>query len=123
MNRTRAHRLIKSNITWYSFLFPSLLALFLFVYKPMFTTLLYSFTNMELFNSDGAEWIGLANYSMLLTNSTFLKVIWNTIALALYGLLTIPLGFLLANAINSLGRGKLQAFFRVAFYLPNIIPA
>lgn len=121
MNRTRAHRLIKSNITWYSFLFPSLLALFLFVYKPMFTTLLYSFTNMKLFNSDGAEWIGLANYSMLLTNSTFLKVIWNTIALALYGLLTIPLGFLLANAINSLGRGKLQAFFRVAFYLPNII--
>lgn len=41
--------------------------------------------------------------------------------LALYGLLTIPLGFLLANAINSLGRTKLQGFFRVMFYMPNII--
>ena len=37
------------------------------------------------------------------------------------GLLTIPVGFLLAVLINSLGRGKLQEFFRVGFYLPNII--
>lgn len=37
------------------------------------------------------------------------------------GLLTIPLGFILATLINSLGRGRLQGFFRVGFYLPNII--
>lgn len=37
------------------------------------------------------------------------------------GLLTIPVGFILAVLINSLGKGRLQEFFRVGFYLPNII--
>jgi ABC-type sugar transport system permease subunit len=41
--------------------------------------------------------------------------------MAVMGLLTIPVGFILAVLINSLGRGKLQEFFRVGFYLPNII--
>ena len=53
--------------------------------------------------------------------SSFWKSILNTLGLAALGLLTIPLGFLLANAINSLGKGPTQSFFRVAFYMPNII--
>lgn len=41
--------------------------------------------------------------------------------MAVMGLLTIPAGFLLAVLVNSLGRSRLQEFFRVGFYLPNII--
>ncbi len=65
--------------------------------------------------------IGLGNYKMLFFQSAFWKSIYNTIILSLFGLLTIPIGFLLAVMINSIGKGKLQGFFRVGFYLPNII--
>ncbi len=48
-----------------------------------------------------------------MTQSTFLKSLWNTVVLAILGLLTIPLGFILAVLINSLGSGRTQSFFRI----------
>ena len=67
------------------------------------------------------ERLELGNYRMLFSQSTFWKAIGNTILMAVMGLLTIPVGFLLAVLVNSLGRSRLQEFFRVGFYLPNII--
>ena len=37
------------------------------------------------------------------------------------GLLSIPLGFILASLINGIGKGIWQGFFRVGYYFPNII--
>ena len=75
---------------------------------------------METYGTD-YQFIGFNNYKLLLTSSTFLNALKNTILLAFFGLITIPIGFLIANAINSLGHTRLQGFFRVTFYLPNII--
>lgn len=111
---------LKRNVTWYSFIFVTLLALIVLVYFPTLKTFYFSVTNMGTYGTD-YEFIGLRNYETLLTSSSFLTSLKNTLLLAVYGLLTIPLGFLLANAINSLGRTKLQGFFRVMFYMPNII--
>ena len=111
---------VKQNLTWYSFIIVTLVALVVLVYKPTISTFYYSFTNMEIFGTD-YKFVGFKNYKLLLTSSTFLNALKNTLLLALYGLLTIPAGFLIANAINGLGRTRLQGFFRVAFYLPNII--
>lgn len=115
-----AKRDIKRNLTWYSFIIVTLLALIVLVYFPTLKTFYFSVTNMGTYGTD-YEFIGLRNYETLLTSSSFLTSLKNTLLLAVYGLLTIPLGFLLANAINSLGRTKLQGFFRVMFYMPNII--
>ena len=111
---------VKRNLTWYSFIIVTLAALCILVYAPTIKTFYFSITNMGTYGTD-YELIGLQNYKTLLSSASFLKALKNTILLALYGLLTIPFGFLLANAINSLGRTKLQSFFRVMFYLPNII--
>lgn len=111
---------VKRNLTWYSFIIVTLIALAVLVYFPTLKTFYFSATNMGTYGTD-YEVIGLRNYRTLLTSKSFLKALANTMLLALYGLLTIPLGFLLANAINSLGRTKLQGFFRVMFYMPNII--
>ena len=111
---------IKRNVTWYSFIIVTLLALIVLVSFPTLKTFYFSVTNMGTYGTD-YEFIGLRNYETLLTSSSFLTALKNTLLLAVYGLLTIPLGFLLANAINSLGRTKLQGFFRVMFYMPNII--
>lgn len=111
---------IKRNLTWYSFIIVTLVALVVLVYKPTLNTFYYSVTNMETYGTD-YEIIGLNNYKLLLSSKSFLNALKNTILLSVYGLITIPFGFLLANAINGLGRTKLQGLFRVMFYLPNII--
>ena len=111
---------IKQNLTWYSFIIVTLVALVVLVYRPTISTFYYSFTNMETSGTD-YQFIGFNNYKLLLTSSTFLNALKNTILLAFFGLITIPIGFLIANAINSLGHTRLQGFFRVTFYLPNII--
>lgn len=121
MKQTKiSKRLVKKNLVAYSFIIVSLVTLAVLVYLPMLTTIDYSFRRIGMVGF-GDEWVGLENYRMLFSQSTFWKAIGNTIILAFMGLLTIPVGFLLAVLINSLGRGKLQEFFRVGFYLPNII--
>lgn len=113
-------RIVRNQLVAYSFVIVSLLTLLVLVYIPMLTTIKYSFYKVGLLGF-GEKFIGLDNYKMLFSQSGFWRSIWNTIALSGLGLLTIPVGFLLAVMINSLGRGRLQEFFRVGFYLPNII--
>ena len=98
----------------------SLLALIILVYWPTLRTLYFSTTNMGTYGTE-YKFVGLQNYGTLLNSKSFIKALSNTFFLALYSLSTIPLGFLLANTINGLGRCRTQSFFRVMFYMPNII--
>lgn len=123
MSRNRVTFLSKSfkrNLVWYSFILPSVVALLLLVYWPTVRTIYFSFTNMKIYGEE-YNFIGIKNYKVLLSSGSFLNALKNTLLLTLYSLLTIPLGFLLANAINRLGPGRTQGFFRVTYYLPNII--
>lgn len=113
-------REIKKQLRWYPFIIISVIALILFVYIPMGKTIQYSLYDVSIVGY-GEEFVGLRNYRTIFGQSQFTKSIGNTFVLALLGLLTIPIGFFLAVLINSLGKGKLQSFFRVGFYLPNII--
>lgn len=115
-----SRRKIKKQLTWYSFIAVSIVTLLLLVYLPMLTTIKYSMFDVSVIGF-GEKFAGFKNYKILLTQSTFLKSLWNTIVLALLGLITIPLGFILAALINGLGAGRTQSFFRIGFYLPNII--
>lgn len=120
MQKKFSKRIIKQNLTWYSFIIVTLAALVVLVYKPTISTLYYSVTNMETYGTE-YDFIGLNNYKLLLTSKTFLNALKNTLILAVLGLLTIPAGFLVANAINGIKNSRIQGFFRVTFYLPNII--
>ena len=111
---------IKKNLTAYSFIIVSMLVLLIFTYIPTVQTVFFSLTNMTTYGT-GYDIVGLKNYESLLTSGSFLQAFGNTVLLALYSLIKIPLGFLLANSINSLGRSKKQTFFRVMYYLPSII--
>lgn len=111
---------MKKQLEWYSFIILSLITLIVLVYIPMISTIRYSLYDVS-FLGYGERYVGLNNYKMLLGSSSFLKAFGNTVILTALGLLTIPLGFILATLINSLGKGKAQGFFRVGFYLPNII--
>ena len=105
---------------WYSFVIVTIITLLVLTYNPLLSTIKYSFYDISVLGFDEA-FCGVDNYSLILNNPIFLRAIGNTFILATLGLLTIPLGFVLATLINALGKGKWQSFFRVGFYLPNII--
>lgn len=111
---------LKTNLTWYSFIVVSLLTVLLLVYLPTLTTIVYSFSDVDL-QGFGTTFVGLKNYNLIFSMKGFWTSILNTLGLAALGLITIPLGFLLASAINSLGKTRTQSAFRVMFYMPNII--
>ena len=113
-------RVLKENLTWYSFIIVTLITVIALVYIPTCTTLIFSVSDVSLRGLE-TTFVGTRNFKVLFAMSAFWKSILNTLGLAILGLLVIPLGFLLANTINSLGRGPLQSFFRVTYYLPNII--
>lgn len=121
MNKRKwARSNLKKQLVWYSFIIVSLVTLIVLVYTPMLSTIKYSMYDVS-FLGYGEKYVGFRNYWLLLSNKTFLKAFVNTLVLMLLGLLTIPFGFVLATLINNLGKGKLQSFFRVGYYLPNII--
>lgn len=111
---------IKNDMTWYSFIIVSLLVLLIFTYIPTIATVYFSFTNMGTYGTE-YEMVGLKNFTVLMGSKSFWNAVKNTVLLAIYSLIKIPLGFLVAYAINSLGRTKKQTFFRIMFYLPSII--
>lgn len=119
-DRKRRKAKWKKQLRWYPFLAISVVALVLFVYIPMGHTIQYSMYKVSIVGY-GEEFVGLRNYRTLLEQSQFIRSLWNTAALTVLGLLTIPLGFFLAVLINGIGKGKAQSFFRIGFYLPNII--
>lgn len=112
---------VKHQVVWYSFLAVTIITLIALTYVPMLTTIRYSFCDVEVLGFGGSEFIGLQNYETIVHNSAFLKSIGNTIILAVMGLISIPIGFILASLINNVYWKKWQSFFRVGYYFPNII--
>ncbi|MBM7570329.1 carbohydrate ABC transporter permease [Aquibacillus albus] len=106
----------KSQLTWYVFLLPSFLGILLFMVYPIVESFRLSF-----FQSNGTieNFIGLANFKLVLTSATFWNSVWNTFFIGIFQILiTIPLGFIFASLINSTPRG--QNFFKVVYFLPNV---
>jgi ABC-type sugar transport system permease subunit len=111
---------IRQELQWYSFILPSIICLVVLTYKPTLESLQYSFYKVASVGLD-KTYIGFKNYSSILYHSQFQQALGNTVILALMSLLVIPMGFVLATLVNGLGRTKTQSFFRVAFYMPNIL--
>src|SRR5258707_1619515 len=102
------------------FLLPALLLFAFFVWYPIIYGFVLSFQDNSLFGGSGS-WVGLGNFRRIFADPLFTVAWGNTLKFALYGLLfgyAIPV--LLALAINEMRYGK--AYFRLAFYLPVIIP-
>lgn len=107
------------NPIWYVFLLPTLLGVLLFMAYPIIEVFRLSFYQsngtMETFN-------GLANYQYILGNDTFRIAIFNTFFITFFQLLiAIPIGFLIALAINSIAHGK--NFLKALFFIPYVTPA
>ena len=112
---------LKKQLIWYSFIIVSIITLVVLTYIPMLTAIKYSFYDVQVLGFGDSKFVGFQNYHKIMNNSNFLKAVGNTFLLAVMGLISIPIGFILASLINNVGKGKWQSFFRVGFYFPNII--
>jgi multiple sugar transport system permease protein len=102
------------------FLLPAFILFGFFVWYPIVYGIVLSFQDNSLFGGTGS-WVGWRNFHRVLSDPLFVTAWGNTLKFALYGLLfgyAIPV--VLALAVNEVRHGK--AYFRLAFYLPVIIP-
>jgi len=105
--------------TGYLMVIPSLVALFIFVYVPLFMALQKSFTNWNFYSA--SEPVGFRNFELVLQNQLFRKSIVNILW---FVLMIIPaqmlLTFLFAHALKGMSK-HLGAFAKTAVYVPTVI--
>ncbi len=101
------------------FLLPWTIGFLAFTLYPMVASLIYSFSIYH--SRTPLEWNGIKNYTDLLTDDTFWKSLSNTIYMVGIGVpLTLFSSFICAVLLNLKVKG--QAFYRVIYFLPSIVP-
>jgi len=101
---------------------PFLVFYLLFLVGPLIYDIVMSFFNTSLVLPGLGSFAGLANYRELFSDSRFWQAMWHTILFTLVStppLVIIPLFF--AIVVNRIKHG--QWFFRLAFFLPYILPS
>jgi multiple sugar transport system permease protein len=106
----------------YVFIAPWLIGFVAFTALPMIATLAFTFTNVNLTQSEPLRFVGLKNYETLLHDQTA----WDALGVTLrFAALALPVGvvlpFLVAMLLHSRHlRGS--GVFRVLFFLPYVVP-
>jgi multiple sugar transport system permease protein len=115
MSRATRHNLIYGLI----FVSPWILGFLMWTIVPMISSIYYSFTRYDLLRPP--VFIGVQNYTNLISDRDFHLVVRNTIW---WVLLSAPLGvasaFLMAALLNTRIIGR--SFFRAIFFFPSIVP-
>jgi len=104
------------------FLLPFALFYLAFLIGPTIWMLITSFFNTSTVRSGLGTFAGFANYGEMLSRADFWSSMWHTLQFTIY---TTPplviLAFVFAILTNRIRRG--QWFFRLAFFLPYILPS
>ncbi len=107
-------------------IWPAMLYLILTTQVPFFMTIYYSFFQYNLLDPTSRPFIGLGNYATLLTDPQNLKIVLNTIVLALASLvLTLIIGGGLAMLLNREfpGRSLLRTLLISSFLVMPVVTA
>ena len=109
----------KNFISAWVLLLPTVILLYLFIWRPSVTGILWSFFKMKGFTP--TEFIGLENYVRVVTNTEFLPILWNTVQYVFWSLVIgFPLPILIAFALNEMVFFKTS--LRSAIYTPALMP-
>jgi multiple sugar transport system permease protein len=102
-----------------AFLSPTLIVLSAFIFFPVVFSFYLSFHKWNMF-AQTRPFVGLENYSAILTSPEFWQVLKNT---AVYTLGTVPLNMVLSLGVAFLLNKKLagRKFLRTAFFAPVIM--
>jgi multiple sugar transport system permease protein len=104
------------------FVAPFLVFYALFLILPLVLAVIMSLFNTSLVIPGLGKFVGLSNYGQLFSDSYFWQAMWHTILFTIVStpfLVVLPLFF--AIGVYRISRG--QWFFRLAFFLPYILPS
>lgn len=107
------------NISGWTLILPSILLLFLIVWRPVGMAFYYSLFRMQ--GMETAEFVGLQNFKDVLSDTAFLQTMFNTVKYVFWSLIIgLPIPFFAAVMINEMIGGK--GYFKFVMYLPVIVP-
>jgi len=106
------------------FLLPALVILVIFLFIPIFFTIIISFTDWNIYSLNdltNLTFIGFNNYTQLLqTDMVFWRSVLNTIIFVIVGVpLTITVSLVTALILN-IGVLKCKSLFRIGYFIPVI---
>jgi trehalose/maltose transport system permease protein len=93
---------------------------------PLARTIWFSFTDANLSNLEGAEFIGFVNYQYLLTDPEWWNAVWNTFVFASISVTIetiLGLGIALALDAHFRGRGLRRAAVLIPWAIPTVVSA
>lgn len=110
---------LRMHLPAYLFLLPALSLFIFFLFVPILSGLKLSF---QKWGYGGAAWVGFGNYEAIFRDPAFWKSLQTTVV---YTVFTVFFGIvisLIAAFLMEPITGKLQSFFKAAFYLPSVAP-
>lgn len=69
----------------------------------------------------GSQWVGLKYFIQFINYPKFGQIMWNTIRISLYSLLTFPFPVIFAIMLNDLGNGWFKRTTQMLTYAPHFI--
>lgn len=107
----------------YFFLAPAMISIFVFFFIPVIAAFIISFTDFDIYslsNYKNLRFIGLRNYSDLLSSELFWTSLKNTFNFVIVASpLSIAVSLIAAIILNS-NVVKLKAIFRLAYFIPVV---
>jgi multiple sugar transport system permease protein len=104
------------------FISPWILGFFAFTLLPMIATLVFTFTNVNLNQTEPLRFVGFENYQAVLSDGTT----WDSLGVTLkFAALSLPVAVVLPLLVALLLGSRHLRFagiFRVLFFLPYVVP-
>ncbi len=110
----------KEQIISWAIALPSILLFIFFLWGPLIQNIVFSFFKTS--NFEMVSFTGFDNYIKIFNDPRFMGALSNTVLYVIYSLLIgfiIPI--ILALIISEVVKSK--SFFKIGFYIPNIVPA
>ncbi|MGZ9583362.1 carbohydrate ABC transporter permease [Paenibacillus marinisediminis] len=114
---------LRSESTGYWFILPWFLGLLIFTIGPMIFSLVLSFSQWDVITGlDSIEFVGLENFKNIFHDELFYQSLKVTFVFALVSVPLYQIASLLAAMLLNM-RTRGMKFFRLAFFMPSVIPA
>ena len=107
----------------YLLLLPAFIGIGLFTIYPVIKAIYWSFFKVNQLNQSKTRFVGLNNYTYLLTNKNFLKTLKNTGVYTLWTVIIILLIAIVLAVWLSKRQDKMTKFTQAAAFMPGQIEA
>jgi raffinose/stachyose/melibiose transport system permease protein len=111
----------RGTLVGWLFVLPALLMYAVFVLQPLVLAVQYSFYRWD--GVGPATWVGLSNYTTVLSDPDLFGTIVNSFKLVLFfSIIPVSLGLVAASVIHRIATGRFGGIARTVLFIPQVIP-